>query len=63
MLNYIQKLMHKSDCFTVNIRTDHYNFDRVGVVAVDQTGVIIDAYEGTYGFPWTAIRLLTIEEI
>ncbi len=60
MLEYLQKLLTGPDSVILTIETEHYCYERAGIIAVDQTGIVIDSQEEVYCLPWGTIYLIEI---
>lgn len=62
MLEYLQKLLTGPDSVILTIETEDYGYERAGIIAVDQTGIVFECREEVYCFPWSKIVLIQIED-
>jgi hypothetical protein len=62
MLDYIRKQLTGPDSFIITVTTLDEMFERAGVIAVDQIGIVIEARETAICLPWNAILEIEIED-
>jgi hypothetical protein len=58
MVKYLRELLAGKEAFVITVRTVDCYYGRVGLVDLDEVGIVI---EGPFLFPWANITYLGIE--
>ena len=62
MLDYLRKLLAGPDSLIITVTSQDDMFERSGVLAVDQTGIVIECRDTAICLPWGAVLEIEIED-